>query len=102
VLLRPHQAFIRAEHGRLVEQTTSLVTNERQCSGINGATGAQNMFASDTPNSATEQKRAERLDVSHARAVQDADRVFTLCDIRGRLILRDDLRPKQDASEITS
>jgi hypothetical protein len=60
------------------------------------------MTASDTPNSATEQKRAERLDVSHARAVQDADRVFTLCDIRGRLILRDDLRPKQDASEITS
>jgi hypothetical protein len=62
--------------------------------------GGCNRTASDTPNSATEQKRAERLDVSHARAVQDADRVFTLCDIRGRLILRDDLRPKQDASEI--
>ena len=43
VLLRPHQAFIGAEHGRLVEQTTSLVTNERQCSGINGATGAQHV-----------------------------------------------------------
>jgi hypothetical protein len=56
------------------------------------------MFASDTPNSATEQKRAEQLDVAHARAVQ----VFTLCDIRGRLILPHDLRPEQDASEITS
>ena len=33
--------------------------------------GGCNMTASDTPNSATEQKRAERLDVSHARAVQD-------------------------------
>jgi hypothetical protein len=65
-----------------------------------GSTGrrARNMFASDTPNSATEQKRAEQLDVAHARAVQ----VFTLCDIRGRLILPHDLRPEQDASEITS
>jgi hypothetical protein len=48
------------------------------------------MTASDTPNSATEQKRAERLDVArtayHALAVQDANRVITLCDIRGRLI----------------
>jgi hypothetical protein len=83
-----------------VEQTTSLVTNGHERSGINGAVGGRNMTASDTPNSAT--KRAEQLDVSHARAVKDADRVFTLCDIRGRLILRDDLRPKQDASEITS
>jgi hypothetical protein len=56
------------------------------------------MTASDTPNSATEQKRAERLDVAHVQAVQ----VFTLCDIRGRLILPHDLRPEQDASEITS
>jgi hypothetical protein len=65
-----------------------------------GSTGrrGRNMFASDTPNSATEQKRAEQLDVAHARAVQ----VFTLCDIRGRLILPHDLRPEQDASEITS
>lgn len=75
--------------------------NGHECSGINGAVG-RNMTASDTLNSTTEQKRAEQLDVAHARAVQDADRVFTLCDIRGRLILRDDLRPKQDASEITS
>ena len=59
-----------------------------------GSTGrrGRNMFASDTPNSATEQKRAEQLDVAHARAVQ----VFTLCDIRGRLILPHDLRPEHD------
>ena len=68
-----------------MEQTTSLVTNRHECSGINGAAGGRNMTASDTPNSATEQKRAERLDVAHARAVQDADRLFTLCDIRGML-----------------
>jgi hypothetical protein len=56
------------------------------------------MTASDTPNSVTKQKRAERLDVAYVRAVQ----VFTLCDIRGRLILPHDLRPQQDAQEITS
>jgi hypothetical protein len=50
------------------------------------------------PNSATEQKRAEQLDVAHVPAVQ----VFTLCDIRGKLILPHDLRPEQDASEITA
>lgn len=64
------------------------------------------MTASDTPTSAAEQKRAERLDVAqtvyHALAVQDADRVITLCDIRGRLIARHDLRPEQDAPGITS
>ena len=60
--------------------------------------GGAHMTASDTPNSATEQKRAERLDVAHVRPFQ----VFTLCDIRGRLILPHDLRPEQDASEITS
>jgi hypothetical protein len=57
------------------------------------------MTASDTPNSAAEQKRAERLDVArtvyHALAAQDADRVMNLCDIRGRLIARHDLRPEQ-------
>jgi hypothetical protein len=62
-----------------------------------GSTGrrGRNMFAADTPNSATEQKRAEQLDVAHARADQDV-RVFTLCDIRGRLILPHDLRPEHD------
>jgi hypothetical protein len=60
------------------------------------------MTASNTPNSATEQKRAEQLDVAHARAVQDVDRVFTLCDIRGRLILPHDLRPEHDAPEIVA
>jgi hypothetical protein len=56
------------------------------------------MTASATPNSASEQKRAEQVDVADVRAVQ----VFTLCDIRGKLILPHDLRPEQDASEITS
>jgi hypothetical protein len=56
------------------------------------------MFASDTPNSATEQKRAEQLDVAHVPAVQ----VFTLCDIRGKLILPHDPRPEHDAPEIAS
>ena len=64
------------------------------------------MTASDTPNSAAEQKRAERLDVAravyHALAAQDADRVITLCDIRGRLIARHDLRPEQGDPEIAS
>ena len=53
------------------------------------------MTASDTPNSAAEQKRAERLDVArrvyHALAAQDADRVITLCG----LIARHDLRPEE-------
>jgi hypothetical protein len=76
--------------------------------GAPGSTGprGRNMTASDTPNSATEQKPAERLDVArtvyHALAVQDADRVITLCDIRGRLIARHDLRPEQDDPEIAS
>jgi hypothetical protein len=65
--------------------------------GSSGRRG-RNMTASDTPNSVTKQKRAERLDVAYVRAVQ----VFTLCDIRGRLILPHDLRPQQDAQEITS
>jgi hypothetical protein len=51
-----------------------------------GSTGrrGRDMTASDTPNSATERKRAERLDVArtayHALALQDANRVITLCD----------------------
>ena len=47
------------------------------------------MTASHTPNSADEQKRAERLDVArtvhHALAAQDADRVITLCDIHATI-----------------
>jgi hypothetical protein len=85
-----------------------IVSDIIACRGIGhrGHGGAVNMTASDTPNSATEQKRAERLDVArtvyHALAVQDADRVITICDIRGRLIARHDLRPEQDARETTS
>jgi hypothetical protein len=51
------------------------------------------MTASDKPNSAAEQKRTERLD-------EDADWVIhTRCDIRGRLIAQDDLRPEQGDPE---
>ena len=64
------------------------------------------MAASDTPNSAAEQKRAERLDVARTvyrgLAAQDADRVINLCDVHGRLIARHDLRPEEDASKIAS
>ena len=35
-------------------------------------------------------------------AAQDADRVITLCDVRGMLIARHDQRPEQDAPEIAS
>jgi hypothetical protein len=49
------------------------------------------MTSSDKPNSAAEQKRTER---------QDADWVIhTRCDIRGRLIAQDDLRPEQGDPE---
>jgi hypothetical protein len=40
-LLRPHRLLFAPSMGEWVEQTTSLVTNERERSGINGATGAQ-------------------------------------------------------------
>ena len=64
------------------------------------------MTASDTPNSAAEQKRAERLDVAravyHALAAQDADRVITLCDTLGRLIARHDLRPDEGTQQSAS
>jgi hypothetical protein len=40
--------------------------------------------------------------VYHALAAQDADRVITLCDIRGKLIARHDLRPEQGDPEIAS
>ena len=71
-----------------------------ECSGIgHRSSGGANMTASDTPNSAAEQKHAEGLDVAsavyQALAPQDADRVFTLCDVRGRLIVGHDLRPDQ-------
>ena len=64
------------------------------------------MSAFDKPNSAVEQKSAERLDVAHtvyhALVAQDADRVITLCDVRGKLIARHDPRPEQGDPEITS
>jgi hypothetical protein len=62
-----------------MEQTTSLVTNGWVHRGRTSERRGRNMTASDTPNSAAEQKRAERLDVArtvyHALAAQDADQV---------------------------
>ena len=59
------------------------------------------MTASDTPNSAAEQERAEQLDVARTAAAQDADRVFTRCDIRGRLILPHDPRDDEATCSTT-
>jgi len=77
------------------------------CSGVaRRRSWGRNMTASDTNNSAAEQKRAERLDVArtvyHALAAQDADRVITLCDIRGRLIARHDMRPEEGTQQSVS
>ena len=64
------------------------------------------MTSSHPPNSAVEQKSAERLDVAHtvyhALVAQDADRVITLCDVRGKLIARHDPRPEENAPETAS
>jgi hypothetical protein len=64
------------------------------------------MTASDTPNSTAEQKSAERLDIARtvndALVTQDADRVFTLCDVRGRLIVPHAPRAQQGDPEIAS
>ena len=64
------------------------------------------MTASDKPNSAAEQKSAERLDVARtaydALVKQDANRIITLCDVRGKLIARHDPRPEEGAPEIAS
>ena len=64
------------------------------------------MTASHPPNSTDERKRAQRLDVARtvhqALVAQDADRVITLCDERGRLIACHDPRPEQGDPEIAS
>jgi hypothetical protein len=103
---QPHCAFIRIRGRQWMEQTTSLVTNGWVLQGSNIGAAGRNMTASDTPNSAAEQKRAERLDVArtvyHALAAQDADRVITLCDIHGRLIARHDLQPDEGTQQSAS
>ena len=89
-----------------MEQTRPLVPNDWLLRVERRRSRGRNMTASDPPNSAAEQKRAERLDVArtvyHALAAQDADRVITLCDIHGRLIARHDLRPEQGDPENAS
>ena len=64
------------------------------------------MTASHTPNSTDERKRAGRLDVARtvhqALVTQDADRVITLCDERGRLIACHDPRLEQDDPDLDS
>jgi hypothetical protein len=89
-----------------MEQTTSFLTNGWVLRGRTSERRGRNMTASDTPNSAAEQKRAERLDVArtayHALAAQDADRVITLRDGSGKVVARHDLRPEQGDPEIAS
>jgi hypothetical protein len=64
------------------------------------------MTASQTPISAAELKRAERLDIArklyHALAAQDPDRIITLCDERSRVLAHHDPRPEEGAPEIAS
>jgi hypothetical protein len=64
------------------------------------------MTASDTPNPAADQKSAERLDIARtvydALVAQDAGRVITLCDVRGKLIARHEPRPEQGDPQIAS
>ena len=96
---QPHCSFIRIPGWAMDGADDIVVTNGWVLRGRTSGRRGRNMTASDTPNSAAEQKRAERLDVArrvyHALAAQDADRVITLCDIRGRLIARHDLRPEE-------
>ena len=95
-------AYSRCAAGKWMEQTTSLVTNGGVLRGrTSGQWGRNNVTSPQTPNSAVEQKPAERLDSARS-ATQDADRVITLCDVRGMLIARHDQRPEQDAPEIAS
>ena len=64
------------------------------------------MTISQTPNSAAQRKRAERLDIAHrlyqALAAQDPHRVITICDGGGTIVARHDPRPEQSAPEIAS
>jgi hypothetical protein len=64
------------------------------------------MTASDPPNPAAEQKSVERLDVARtvydALVAQDAGRVITLCDVRGKLIARHEPRHEQGNQEVAS
>jgi hypothetical protein len=63
------------------------------------------MIASQTPNSAAQRKRAERLDIArtlyHASAAQDPDRLIALCDGSGKVVARHDPRPEHDDPEIS-
>ena len=89
-----------------MEQTRSLVTNDWVLRDPTSGQWGRKMTASDTPNSAAEQKSAERLDVARtvydALVKQDADRVITLCDVRGRLIARHDPQSEEGDPEIAS
>ena len=104
---RSHTArFFALRGGQRMEQTRPLVPNDWLLRVERRRSRGRNMTASDPPNSAAEQKRAERLDVArtvyHALTAQDADRVITLCDIRGRLIARHDLRPEEGTQQSAS
>ena len=61
------------------------------------------MTVSQTPNSATQRKRVERLGIArrlyHALAAQDPDRLITLRDESGKVVAHHDPRPEQDDSD---
>ena len=104
---RSHTArFFALRGGQWMEQARPLVPNDWLLRVERRRSGGRNMTASDPPNSAAEQKRAERLDVARtvhqALVAQDADRVITLCDERGRLIARHDLRPEEGTEQSAS
>jgi hypothetical protein len=63
-----------------------------------------NMTNPETPNLADEQKRVARLKIARrlyrALVDQDPERLITLRDGGGRMMLRHDPRPEQDDPEI--
>jgi hypothetical protein len=59
-----------------------------------------NMTASQIPSSVAERRLAIALRLFRAMVAKGADRAITLCDSRGEVVARHDLRPEEDASEI--
>jgi hypothetical protein len=59
-----------------------------------------------TPNSAEERKRMERLEIARrlyqALVAQDPNRVIILCTSTGKVLARHDLRHEQSDPEIAS
>ncbi len=66
--------------------------------------GAGNMTSSDTQTSAVRRKRRHKVArrLYEALVAQDPDRLITLCDGRGKMVARHDLRAEEDDLEIAS